>query len=182
MSRKYMNDRWCVRCSREDPTPYLVKKIDLLKRGETWAEEVVMDIGCGNGRNSNYLMEQGFHNISGYDMAGDVGEKLVLGKEAFPTGMSTVNIILANYVLMFLDTWEIAYTMGEIDRVARDDCLLMVELYPAKDSNYPGAEEIAGLQKELISLMKRKDWGVEHEVKERFIMRKESYGYYQGVS
>jgi len=42
-----MNDRWCVRCGRTDPTPYLRKYARLLlgKAGNR-----VLDLGCGNGK------------------------------------------------------------------------------------------------------------------------------------
>ena len=53
MSRKYLNDKYCVRCNRKDVCPYLRDNYDLVVRGREKIK--VLDIGCGNGRNSEFM-------------------------------------------------------------------------------------------------------------------------------
>jgi len=173
MSRKYVNDKWCVRCGKEDPTPYLSKKLDVISPDVERRENmVVIDIGCGNGRNTNYMKEQGFGHIYSYDMAGDFGEEMTIGRDSFPLGMSAVDIVLANYIMMFLDTWESSHTMNEIDRVTKPGGYVMFELYAAKDSYYPTKEKLLDLQQQLREYLEGKGWEVVHYVQEKFIMRK----------
>jgi len=172
MSRKYINDKWCVRCGKTAPTPYLAKKLDVISPNpEARDRSVVVDIGCGNGRNSNYMKEQGFKHVYSYDMAGDVGEEMVLGKDSFPLGAFSADIILANYIMMFLDVWEIAHTLREVNRIAKEGCYFVLELYGAKDSYYPTKEKILSLQKEIEGLLEE-EWEIVHSVQERSILRK----------
>lgn len=75
MSKKYLNDRWCVRCGRTTATPYLRKNSKLFP-----GKGNVLDIGCGNGRNSKYMLDSGY-NVDSIDMVADFGIKCELGKE-----------------------------------------------------------------------------------------------------
>jgi len=83
MSRKYLNDRWCIRCGRKTPTPYLAKVLKLFSK-----KGMVLDIGCGNGRNSVFMTDQGY-NVKSIDMANDFGNKIILGKDTLPDGPFT---------------------------------------------------------------------------------------------
>ena len=74
MSRKYMNGKWCVRCGKNVPTPYLRKNTKLFPQ---------------NG------------NVDPIDMAVDFGIKCILGENPLPN--KKYDILLANYILMFLD-------------------------------------------------------------------------------
>lgn len=155
MSRKYMNDRWCVRCSREGATPFLKKHWPKL-HGEALSTAAVLatpilDIGCGNGRNLRYLRSLGFHNVVGFDMSADFGYQLKLGKDRFPLLDHSVSAILANYVFMFLNKTERTQVIRELRRVAKPDCRIMVELYPAKDSEAPSHCACTELQNELMA-------------------------------
>ena len=49
----------------------------------------------------------------------------------------SIDVILLNYVLMFMEPREIRRLVGEIKRVARGGCRIMVEMYPAKKSHMP---------------------------------------------
>ena len=142
MSRKYMNERWCVRCGKNIPTPFLVKCV---KKMENIKGKIVVDIGCGNGRNSEYMKNLGAE-VHSFDMCNDYGLKLNLGRDIFPNEMNEVDIILANYVLMFLDTDELANVINEINRIInRQNGMIVWELYPAKDSYYPDEQSIKKL-------------------------------------
>jgi SAM-dependent methyltransferase len=131
MSRKYMNERWCVRCNKTEPTPYLKSNIKHLPFA---LDGYVLDIGCGNGRNSKYMEKLCYH-VTSIDMADDHGERRILGRDPFPRG--NYNIFLANYILMFLKPEERLKVMKDIDRRAKFlRNVLMIEMYPAKDA-YP---------------------------------------------
>lgn len=172
MSRKYVNERWCVRCSRQEPTPYLRKKFDTLVKGLDASAATVIDIGCGNLRNTVFMRSKGFHTKP-FDMAGDAGGRLVLGKDAFPLNDNSVDLILANYILMFLDYEERAMTIKEVDRVSKVGARIMVELYAAKDSKTPDKESLKALRSDMICKFGARGWSLVHGVQERFILQKE---------
>jgi hypothetical protein len=133
------------------PTPYLKKHWAKLIPATCNRQELpVMDIGCGNGRNLKFMRQLGCTNSIAFDMAGDYGHKLILGEETFPVLNNSVSVILANYVFMFLDKKERNQVIGEITRMAKPDCRIMIELYPAKDSFAPTEKQCTDLQKELF--------------------------------
>lgn len=128
VSRKYLNGRWCARCSKKDPTPYLRKNAKLFPK-----EGNVLDIGCGNGRNSIFMKSLGY-TVDSIDMATDYGSKIILGVDKLPRRRK-YDVILANYVLMFLNEKERSQVLNEICEVAKKTSMLMIELYPAKDAH-----------------------------------------------
>jgi ubiquinone/menaquinone biosynthesis C-methylase UbiE len=145
MSRKYIKEKWCVRCGKKTPTPYLQKNVGLLQtEGKT-----VVDVGCGNGRNTIFMRDQGF-DVTPLDMCNDLGEDMILGKDAFPLGDKSVDIILSNYVMMFLDEDERDQVIAEMKRVAKPGCKIMLELYPAKDSFAVNKAEMIVMQREIF--------------------------------
>jgi len=166
MTRKYLNDRWCVRCNRLGPTPYL--KTHWKKLVPEDKDSCIVDIGCGNGRNATFLKGQGYKNVKAFDMANDYGVKLVLGAEPFPIPDKSADVILANYVFMFLDKKERSQAIREIKRVAKPGCTIMVELYPAKDSHAKSEAATAKLQKQLLKAL---GWDALRFSKNRFIAK-----------
>jgi len=170
MSRKYMNDKWCVRCGKTNPTPYLKKNLKLLQR-DNYEDELVVDIGCGNGRNTRFLMKNGFKNCMAFDMVNDFGEKMTLGHDVFPVADNSVGVVLANYILMFLDAKERKQVIGEINRMSKTECVLVMELYPAKDSHAKTKEESIKMQKEIFDML---GWEKIRYSQERFVVLKKS--------
>jgi len=83
------------------------------------------------------------------DMVDDFGMKITLGHDPIPLPNNSVDIILANYIFMFLDNDERDQLIGELKRVAKPMCKIMVELYAAKDSYTPTKEEVDKLQRQL---------------------------------
>jgi len=154
-----MNERWCVRCNSAGPTPLLRSNVKLLlgNRVSSAADLAVLDLGCGNGRNTRYIRSLGCTNTVAFDMAGDVGHPLTLGKRPLPLFKASVDVVLANYVLMFLNAKELTQTLRDIQRVARPDCRIIVELYPAKDSFAPTPDAVSKL---LHEISWRLDWHV----------------------
>lgn len=126
MSRKYLNDRWCVRCGCKEATPYLRKNISLFPENGK-----VLDIGCGNGRNSKFMNELGY-DVDPIDMANDFGIECVLGEDPLPN--KKYDILLANYILMFLNEDTRLKVMNEMISRAAENAMLMIEMYPAKDA------------------------------------------------
>jgi len=169
MSRKYLNNRWCIRCGRKSPCPYLAKNIGLFNAIKS---KPVVDCGCGNGRNTIYLNSIGFSSIYPLDMAGDFGLKTVLGKDIIPLENKSVGLILCNYIFMFRDKYERDFLGREINRVAGNGCYLMVELYPAKDSYFKNEEDILKLQKLLYNKLKETGWSKIRYSKQKFILQK----------
>jgi len=168
MSRKYLNDKYCVRCGRKDPTPYLRDNYKhlLTKKSN------VCDIGCGNGRNSNFIKSLG-HTVNSFDMVNDYGQKLILGRDKFPLERNSVDAILCNYLMMFLNQEERDQVVSEINRVARIGCRIMLELYAAKDSEAQTKEEILKMQKDIFDKL---GWEKVKYSQERFIAEKVCQG------
>lgn len=156
MSRKYMNGKWCVRCGRKGMTPFLrdsVPKIQVIHRmqGLPNQDVTVVDIGCGNGRSMTGLQELSYVKLFGYDMCGDSenARSMLLGKDKFPHEAGSVDLVLANYVFMFLDPAETAQVVKEINRITHTGSVLVLELYPAKDSCITDNEQMVALQHAL---------------------------------
>jgi tellurite methyltransferase len=133
-----------------EPTPYLKKNVKLFpERGK------VLDIGCGNGRNSKYMIELGYDVIA-VDMAPpDFGVKLVLGEDPLPSG--EYDIILANYVLMFLTQIERKLVIEDIKSRSKEGTILMIEMYPAKDGYKYIFEDIVNEFEDWEAVRKSKD-------------------------
>ena len=167
MSRKYLNDKYCVRCGRNTPTPYLKKNHDLLVDGRR-GRLCVADLGCGNGRNSIYAQQQG-HFVYSVDMVNDYGKSTILGQQPLKVNDNQFDIILCNYLLMFLNKKERKQLMGEIKRTAKDGCMVMVELYEAKDSFAKTKKDMLKMQKELFSDL---GWEKIRYSQDRFIAQK----------
>ena len=166
MSRKYMNDRWCVRCGRTDPTPYLKKYAHLLLGNDI---NRILDLGCGNGRNTLHLRQLGAIVVA-VDACPNVTDVQVctLGHDCLPCPMTWATGILANYVLMFLDKDELAQVCREMKSVAAPGCRLMVELYPAKDSHCPTEGHLKLLEDRIFAELGR---NFVRRSKNRFILQ-----------
>lgn len=171
MSRKYLNNKWCVRCSRKEPTPYLKQHYKKLCRrcAISNVSPAIVDIGCGNGRNSEFMRKTVYDNVLSLDMVADYsrGFSCNMGQKRLPLLNNTVNIVLANYIFMFLNEREWHNVIREIKRAADPNrCAIMVELYPAKDSYTPDIKSVLKLQVELFAYL---NWDKVLYSKGRFI-------------
>jgi len=165
-----MNDRWCVRCGKTDGTPYLKKHWDKLFCNSQLDRGVnVLDVGCGNGRNSEFMKSMGIKNIVSLDMAGDYGSQCTFDGSPLPLFENTVDIVLANYSLMFLSPKERRRVISDIKKSAKKSCYIIVELYPAKDSYCKTDEEMLKMQKDIFDQL---GWGKILYSKGKFIAKR----------
>lgn len=172
MSRKYVNDKWCVRCGRKTHCPYLKKNIKLFD-GKT-----VVDIGCGNGRNSIYMKNLGY-KVAAVDMAveealedGINAHSIVLGHDKLPFNKGHADIILANYVFMFLNMGELCCVLSEIQRISHRGSKLMIELYPAKDSYCKNDHQCKILFDYILLFFSDNGWKYLRKSKNRLILER----------
>jgi len=168
MSRKYLNDKYCVRCGRKEACPYLRDNYKLLVEGNEERSLHVIDIGCGNGRNSEFMKKKG-HIVMSLDMVNDYGVKTILGKDTLPVEKASIDIVLCNYLMMFLNQRERSQLIREISRVAAPDCKIILELYPAKDSYAKTEEDMVKMQEKIF---KKFGWEKIRYRKSKFIARK----------
>ena len=151
MSKEYLNNRWCspytnlYQVRQKRPDSLFKKNIEIFKKKENWKNQIIVDIGCGNGRNSVFMIDNGFTNINPFDMKPDFGTKIIIGKDPIPFKDQSVDIVLANYVLMFLSKDELLQVLNEIKRIIVPNGFLMYELYAAKDCEYDNKEKIREL-------------------------------------
>lgn len=175
MSRKYLNDKWCVRCSKKEPTPYLRDNAKLL--GPPSFRAWCVDVGCGNGRNSDWATKLGYE-VTGLDMAprscAECQDKkgFHLGQDLFPFSPSSVDLVLANYVFMFMNKKERSQVIDEINRVASAICKMVIELYPAKDSETKDDDACTKLRDQLIKAFSKQGWKVLRCSKHRCILER----------
>lgn len=152
MKKKTTDGKTCIRCGKKTPSPYL-KKIEPFIRFMIGPfnkpEDVhVLDVGCGNGRNSEFMKKIGY-KVTSIDMVDDYGKKVLLGKEKFPE--KKFDIYLLNYVLMFLSKEERMHVIKEIERTSNGPSSIVIEMYPALDSeeyNWEG----------LVSSLQERQW------------------------
>ena len=169
VSRAYLNQRWCVRCGKSSPTPYL-KQATAKYLGDLRGK-LCLDAGCGNKRNTKFMVRRGA-SIIAVDMADDCETKCVLGVDTLPVKDGCVDILLANYVLMFLNRNERYQCLRELCRVAGDTCYLIVELYPAKDSYAKTDKDCSAMLEQIVGYLERRGWTVGHRAKHKCIMMK----------
>jgi SAM-dependent methyltransferase len=169
MSRKVDNRKMSVRCGSKAPSPYLRRHTGLLTAGLDLSSCLVVDLGCGNGRNSEYMKELGFKHVLSFDMRGDYGIPVELGSEHIPVPSSSADIILANYILMFFEGDKLQWVIREIKRIAdTSGCKLMVELYPSQNSFWNTEEKIRALQRTVVDEL---GWKVVIESRGRFVAK-----------
>ena len=82
--------RTSVRTSTRVASPYLRAHIDDLmgpvmhvNGSGVWSAKDVLDLGCGSGRNSEYLRGLGFY-VTPLDMKDDYGIRCILGVDKLP--------------------------------------------------------------------------------------------------
>lgn len=174
MSKKLIDGKVSVRCGKQTPTPYLrARYAKLLAPGLLMRDAIVADLGCGDGRNSKFLINAlGIPmRLHAFDINDDYGTKLILGKEKLPINDGTVDIILAQYVLMFLTPVELKQMLGEMYRIASRDCRILIELYESQLSYTRDSQAIAALKSKILDyFLGGNIWRLMGATKTRFVL------------
>jgi len=127
-----------VRSGDNAPSPFLVKARGVLTEVAQFGHRA-LDLGCGGGRQSEYLKGLGF-DVLAFDRKPDYGHQLELGVGPLPVYSGVSNVIVLSYVLMFLELPELNNVVNEVFRVAARDCVIIVELASVKNGLYHGLE------------------------------------------
>ena len=112
-----------------NPTPYLKQVTPKLG---VKSSTKVLDLACGNGRNSEYLKSLGAGKVTSLDMApGYAHAKQWEAPNPIPVGYKP-NLVLCQYLLMFLTEDEERTLASRINQVTAQKCTLVVELQEVK--------------------------------------------------
>lgn len=124
---------------------------------------LVLDLGCGNLRNTRFAKSLGFRRVRSIDAAGDFGIKAILGVDPIPAEDGSAGLVLCNYLLCFLNKRERARLIKDIKRVSYTGTHIILEMYPAKQ----------GKPYDMDRIVRQFGWAIIHRVKDRFIARRE---------
>jgi len=154
-----------VRCGNNKATPYLRQHKDL------FTECVhAVDLACGNGRNSELLKEMGMHVMS-LDAKNDYGIKW-LATNPIPVAAGEVDLVLCNYLLMFLDPHARNDVYDEITRVSHIGSKCMIELEKVKQSLIHEDDLLHALNDEVCANMIQRGWRSIHGRRNHYIFEK----------
>jgi hypothetical protein len=128
--------RKVIRCNNARPTPYLRKQFAaMLQAGYDPRNRTAIDIACGNGRNSRFLLEQGIADVLSLDMRADYDEAVEwLANKMIPAATCSASLVLCQYVMMFLTHDEELHLCAEINRVAGVGAVCIIELQEVKSA------------------------------------------------
>jgi len=134
--------RQVVRGSFTEPTPFLVSMRLVLRmiagrtRSEKGRPPRAIDVGCGNGRNSEWLKREGWDVLS-FDLKPDYGHPLDLTARGLPVFSRDAELVLLQFVLMFLDDDAIARAWGSALSAVASPGMIVVEMAAVKSSLHP---------------------------------------------
>jgi len=141
-------------------TPYLRRWLPNLPVKKN---DLVLDLGCGNLRNTHFARKLGFKHIRSIDAAGDFGIQATLGTDPIPANDKSVGLVLCNYLLCFMNDRERAHLIEEIKRVSRIGTHIVLEMYPTRN----------GTPYSMDKIIQQLGWTVLHRIKDRFIARRD---------
>lgn len=136
----------------------------------------VIDLGCGKLRNILYMKEVGFKNLVGVDVNKYQRTETELSKINFiqqdllkgvPAPTNYFDIILCNYLLMFIENNYKSDFIKEVNRIAKPKAYFICELNPKKLAH--GYEySMEDIMQSFINL----NWEIVNTRKNKFIARK----------
>ena len=168
-----MDDIKAVRLTNaKEATPYLRKWLPKMLEAGMSRNTRCVDLACGDMRNTNYLWKSGICKVQALDAVPDAyGALYWTASQMIPAPNDSMGLILCQYLLMFLNDHVLHHLMAEIDRVAGDKCVLVVELQKVKQGvRLPDMHEVVRL---LDSTGKRyKLWNVIHRTRTHAIFQR----------
>lgn len=137
-----------VRCGGNKASPYLNQVMSRLNWMKDWHGQSLhcLDVGCGRGRNSILMVKHGFEVVS-LDLKPDYGMQWDLTQGRLPVFSSSIDVILMQYVLMFIPKDAMMGIIDNACKALRPMGCVIVEFYPAKESFYPTKEKIQEVHK-----------------------------------
>lgn len=169
-----MDDIKAVRLTNaKEATPYLRRWLPKMLAAGMSRNTRCVDLACGNTRNTKYLWESGIRGgVQALDAVPDADVAVYwTASQMIPAPNDSVGLILCQYLLMFLNDNVLHHLMAEIDRVAGEKCVLVVELQKVKQGvRPPDMHEVVRL---LDSTGKRyKLWNVIHRTRTHAIFQR----------
>jgi SAM-dependent methyltransferase len=122
-------------------TPYL-QGVERLINEEQPSGKRVLDVACGNGRNSRWLGRRGYQ-VTAVDRAPQYRPATIWeAGQQLPGHSSSYDLVLLQYVAMFLSPRELKHLGAEICRVLEPGGLLVVELLEVRTGRDVGLPEV----------------------------------------
>ena len=87
-----------IRCPNERETPYVRRFLPTVAAPKSG---LVVDLGCGNLRNTKYAKSLGYKNVLSYDKGGDFGIELDLGRDRIPIRAKKANVYCVTICCVF---------------------------------------------------------------------------------
>ena len=163
MYKRMVDKRVSVQYTGSKPSPFLVKHHNMMDD-----EYPILDIGCGNMRNTKWLRSKGYL-VFPIDMirpqcyGSDSVVLKTLPRDSLPTGY--YDGFLLNYVLMFMSNKERTRICKQIDSRARPSAIVFIEMYESVSGKSYDLKKIIG---EYID----RGWWVVRKQNNRCILRK----------
>ena len=161
-----------VRSGNTLPSPFLRSVLPFLKQlslvHPRTGGSTAVDIGCGAGRNSRLLLKEGFDVVS-FDLRPDFGQPLDLSKSNIPLFSNSVDVVLLQYVMMFLDAKTRKRVVSEICRLASTTCIAVVEIAAVKSCLTPSKKEATDLCDCLAHMFYAMNWVIYKKSSMRFL-------------
>lgn len=123
-----------------------------------------LDLGCGSGRNGKFLEEAGFEVLSFDRCPPDRGHALDLEMASdLPVFTGSVDVVLFQFVAMFLSDGALNMINHEITRVASPHCLAVVEVAAVKSCLTPTVAEAKALCMRLTCGLMSWGWSINNQ-------------------
>ena len=147
------------------PTPYLR---DFFDRLELSKDINILDLAAGNGRNTKFLLDKGYNNIYCFDRITKPPNSQIdcinYWKAGTPiVGLPKIDLFLIQYLFCFLDKSIKKNVYKQVNKVANDNAIAIIEV---QDTKSAGTIEI----EEIIELFE--NWEILNQRKKRCILRK----------
>lgn len=161
--------------SHNEPTPYLRKWAPKMLEAGMDEDVHLVDLACGNMRNTKFLWSLGIATKEDGSLALDMwpdayGSDHWIASQMIPVFNDGAGLILCQYLLMFLDDSQLHHVLAEINRVAGPKCVLIVELQNVKQGRKLLAAPTFGALCRLAP--NDMEWECIHMSKMRFICQR----------